>query len=113
MKYGIEWGWSLYRVAVCFRCDDIGDNRDSKPILLRSEVFQDPVAFFLCSNGTADAETAVKKLGQDVRSDETIASGEKDTMSHLGCRHAERPKKKVECRSQGEKMTSKAQRFVR
>jgi hypothetical protein len=43
--------------------DNIGDDYDVNLRLLRGEVPQYLVAFFLCSDSTSDAETVVKKLG--------------------------------------------------
>lgn len=80
---GVKRGGSLDRRVVCSRCDDIGDDGDIDLRFLRGEVPQDLVAFFLRSNSTADGAAVVKKLGEDVRSDEAVAPGEKDPTGHI------------------------------
>lgn len=60
---GVKRGGPLYRRVVCSGCDDIGDDYDRYLRLLRGEVPHNLVAFFLCSNSTADSAAMVKKLG--------------------------------------------------
>ena len=80
---GVKSGGSLYRRVICPRCDDVGDDCDSYLRLLGGEVPQDLVALFLCSNSTADGAAVVKKLGEDVGSDEAVAPGKKNATGHF------------------------------
>ena len=78
VKNSIERGCSLHRIAVRFWRDNIRDDCDSDLILLRCEVSENLFAFLVCSNSTADIEAAVKKLCEDVGSNEAIDACDED-----------------------------------